>query len=261
MRSGLVEASIPDRRRPVIGIEIIPFSSAHAWVEVYFPGFGWAMFDPTAATCRSRRRARSAAAPSRYTRRQSMAWPRRLPTMQKSSRSSSPASTNGGRRCDRRDARVPIGSSSSYPVSSTRPRREICWPDARPRRTGRVRAARRHPGRVGDPVDPTMNPPLFGGDQIASATMAADQNGAAAFDLILKPDGHAFADYAAATSGPLRDHHRRGRSVSRRSSRTRSRTATSLISGGDRTVVDPSHAHGLRRADRRFRASCRCRSI
>ena len=29
------------------GIETIPMSSAHAWVEVYFPGHGWVMFDPT----------------------------------------------------------------------------------------------------------------------------------------------------------------------------------------------------------------------
>ena len=29
------------------GIETIPMSSAHAWVEVYFPGQGWVMFDPT----------------------------------------------------------------------------------------------------------------------------------------------------------------------------------------------------------------------
>ena len=29
------------------GTEMIPISSRHAWVEVYFPGHGWVMFDPT----------------------------------------------------------------------------------------------------------------------------------------------------------------------------------------------------------------------
>ena len=29
------------------GVEMIPRSAAHAWVEVYFPGYGWITFDPT----------------------------------------------------------------------------------------------------------------------------------------------------------------------------------------------------------------------
>jgi hypothetical protein len=26
----------------------VPLSSSHAWVEVYFPGYGWIEFEPTA---------------------------------------------------------------------------------------------------------------------------------------------------------------------------------------------------------------------
>ena len=43
----IVEGFLPGAVDPHTGIETIPFSSAHAWVEVYFPGFGWVMFDPT----------------------------------------------------------------------------------------------------------------------------------------------------------------------------------------------------------------------
>jgi transglutaminase-like putative cysteine protease len=43
----MVEGFLPGAVEPHAGIETIPFSSAHAWVEVYFPVFGWVMFDPT----------------------------------------------------------------------------------------------------------------------------------------------------------------------------------------------------------------------
>ena len=43
----LVEGFLPGAVEGTSGTETIPASSAHAWVEVYFPGHGWVMFDPT----------------------------------------------------------------------------------------------------------------------------------------------------------------------------------------------------------------------
>jgi len=43
----LVEGFLPGDLNPTTGDEEIFTSSAHAWVEVYFPGYGWQMFDPT----------------------------------------------------------------------------------------------------------------------------------------------------------------------------------------------------------------------
>ncbi|HEX5823108.1 MAG TPA: transglutaminase domain-containing protein [Candidatus Limnocylindrales bacterium] len=45
--SRLVEGFLPGTIDPTTGTEEILMSGAHAWVEVYFPGFGWQMFDPT----------------------------------------------------------------------------------------------------------------------------------------------------------------------------------------------------------------------
>ncbi len=42
----LVQGFLPGDRSPS-GIETIRNSFAHAWVEVYFPGYGWVEFDPT----------------------------------------------------------------------------------------------------------------------------------------------------------------------------------------------------------------------
>jgi transglutaminase-like putative cysteine protease len=42
-----VQGFLPGNVNPLTGIEEIPNSNAHAWVEVYFPAYGWVIFDPT----------------------------------------------------------------------------------------------------------------------------------------------------------------------------------------------------------------------
>ena len=43
----IVEGFLPGDLDTRTGIETIQFSKAHAWVEVYFPGYDWVRFDPT----------------------------------------------------------------------------------------------------------------------------------------------------------------------------------------------------------------------
>ena len=43
----IVEGFLPGTLDHASGTETISTSGAHAWVEVYFPGHGWVMFDPT----------------------------------------------------------------------------------------------------------------------------------------------------------------------------------------------------------------------
>ena len=45
--SRFVQGFLPGDRDPFTGIELIRFSGSHAWVEVFFPGYGWITFDPT----------------------------------------------------------------------------------------------------------------------------------------------------------------------------------------------------------------------
>ena len=43
----IAQGFLPGTRDPRTGIEQILNSNAHAWVEAYFPGYGWVTFDPT----------------------------------------------------------------------------------------------------------------------------------------------------------------------------------------------------------------------
>ncbi len=43
----IAQGFLPGSRDPNTGVERILNSNAHAWVEVYFPGYGWVTFDPT----------------------------------------------------------------------------------------------------------------------------------------------------------------------------------------------------------------------
>ncbi len=54
----------------------------------------------------------------------------------------------------------------------------------------------------GQVLDLTQYPPLFGGDQVSSATVGTDQNGRPAVDFVLKSDGaQKFSDYTAGHIG------------------------------------------------------------
>ena len=46
-RPGSPRGSCPEPATANTGVEQILNSNAHAWVEVYFPGYGWVTFDPT----------------------------------------------------------------------------------------------------------------------------------------------------------------------------------------------------------------------
>jgi hypothetical protein len=43
----IAQGFLPGARDPNTGVEQILNSNSHAWVEVYFPGYGWVTFDPT----------------------------------------------------------------------------------------------------------------------------------------------------------------------------------------------------------------------
>jgi preprotein translocase subunit SecD len=102
------------------------------------------------------------------------------------------------------------------------------------------------PVGVGDPIDLTKDPPLFGGDQIASATVAADQTGAPAVDFLLKPDGtRLFADYTANHVGSYFAITMDGDVLSAPVIQNAIPNGDIEISGGDVSGLDAMHAHGL----------------
>lgn len=43
----MVEGFLPGGLNVATGVETISTAGSHAWVEVYFPGYGWQLFDPT----------------------------------------------------------------------------------------------------------------------------------------------------------------------------------------------------------------------
>lgn len=43
----MVEGFLPGKLNVATGVETISTAGSHAWVEVYFPGYGWHIFDPT----------------------------------------------------------------------------------------------------------------------------------------------------------------------------------------------------------------------
>ncbi len=45
----LIEGFLPGRRELGTGESLVRFSDSHAWVQVWFPGYGWIDFDPTGA--------------------------------------------------------------------------------------------------------------------------------------------------------------------------------------------------------------------
>lgn len=99
---------------------------------------------------------------------------------------------------------------------------------------------------VGEPIDLTRNPPLFGGDQIASATVAADQNGSPAVDFVLKPDGtRLFADYTANHIGSYFAITMDGDVLSAPVIQNAIPNGDIEITGGGLTGFDATHAHGL----------------
>ena len=249
----MVEGFLPGTVDPHTGIETIPFSSAHAWVEVYFPGIGWVMFDPTGGDL-------SQVAPLPSGQPVAAGVPRlHLEYTAQTVDGVAPTPADMANVASVLRSRVAAMGVADSTVTTHDLVVVVDLPgvvDAADVETvGRILG---HTGKiefvplgdtlvpVGEPVDPTKNPPLFGGDQIASATIAADQNGAPAVDFVLKPDGtRLFADYTANHIGSYFAITMDGDVLSAPVIQNAIPNGDIEISGGGVTGLDAMHAHGL----------------
>ena len=193
----MVEGFLPGAVDPQTGIETIPFSSAHAWVEVYFPVFGWVMFDLTGGNLSQ---PVAAGVPRLHLEYTAQKVDGVAPTPADMANVASVLRS----RVDAMGVVDPTVATHDLVTVVELPgvvdAADVESVGRMLGHTGKVEFVPLGdtPVGVGEPIDPRKNPPLFGGDQIASATMAADQNGAPAVDFVLKPDGtRLFADYTA----------------------------------------------------------------
>jgi preprotein translocase subunit SecD len=249
----MVEGFLPGAVDPHTGIETIPFSSAHAWVEVYFPGFGWVMFDPTGGNLRQiaplpSRPPVAAGSPRLHLEYTAQTVDGVAPTPADMAKVASILRS----RIDAMGVADPTVTTHDLVLVVELPgvtdAADVETVGRMLGHTGQVEFVPLGdtPVGVGDPIDLTKDPPLFGGDQIASATVAADQNGAPAVDFLLKPDGtRLFADYTANHVGSYFAITMDGDVLSAPVIQNAIPNGDIEISGGDVSGLDAMHAHGL----------------
>jgi preprotein translocase subunit SecD len=249
----MVEGFLPGTVDAHTGIETIPFSSAHAWVEVYFPGFGWVTFDPTGGNL-------SQVAPLPSGQPVALGVPRlHLEYTAQTVDGVAPTPADMANVASVLRSRVDAMGVADPTVVTHDLVTVVELPGITdPTDVETVGHLLGHTGKVdfvptgeteaseGDPIDLTQYPPLFGGDQIASATVAADQNGAPAVDFVLKPDGtRLFADYTANHIGSYFAITVDGDVLSAPVIQNAIPNGDIEITGGGVSGLDATHAHGL----------------